>query len=95
MDNLKYSLKADAIGFLYRSAYNMAIGDDKMSIEFLHKINNELELGKYEILKPLLQKTTLELKKEQKLVWAEHILDIYKIYLSELLTATTNQTRTS
>lgn len=82
MTDLKNSLKADAVGNLYRAAFYLAQGDQNMALSFLQKSSSQINL---ENLKPLLENPQGELTTEaQAKLWAEKTLDEYRKLLNLL-----------
>lgn len=71
------SLESDAIGNLYRSALFMVKGQTNLSLIFLRKAHSVLkEKLPAQIVDVLKKKGTLS--EEQRLFWAEKILDQYR-----------------
>lgn len=67
----KYSMRADGIADLYRSALYLARGADEVGLDFLRKAREKLE---EKLVEPPGKLKT----HQQQLFWAERILDQYK-----------------
>ncbi|PIS14040.1 hypothetical protein COT65_01015 [Candidatus Shapirobacteria bacterium CG09_land_8_20_14_0_10_47_13] len=73
----KFDQKSDGIADLYRSALYLAKGADKLGLEFLRKAREKL--GRELVKSPDKLKN-----RQQKLLWAEKILDQYTKLRSSL-----------
>lgn len=80
MGAIKRSVKADAAGYLYRSAFYLAKGDEISGLFFLKKsleknpLNKDCELNKLIVNPKVLNNSRI------KKYWAEKILDWYQKY---------------
>lgn len=75
---MKYNKLADAIGYLYRTAFYLAKGDSKLALDFLEKAFRNINKDHIRFLKPLSEKPELIKEETKRLYWAEKILDEYK-----------------
>lgn len=82
MNDLKHSLKADAIANLYRAAFYLAKGEQTSALAFLSKSAKEINLKN---LKPILENPKKELSDlQKKRFWAEKTLDEYRRLFNSL-----------
>jgi hypothetical protein len=79
MAELKFRSDMDGLGWLYRSAFFLARGDEKEAIVFLNKADKQLDQYLKEDLKTLSKRPGKYLTGEkQRCFWAEKILDEYR-----------------
>lgn len=78
MGELKYSRKADKVGYLYRAALYLALGDGESGVLFLKQsrdVSREVRFL-YETLVKEIKRTQVD--ESWRRVFAEKILDEYK-----------------
>jgi len=84
MGEIKKSLKAEAIGNLYRTAFFLAQGRADQAIFFLKKAAAFLPEENLGDLNKLLENPLKNLSCSQKKYWAEKALDQYKKLISQI-----------
>lgn len=84
ISSLKRSPTADGLGFIYRAVYALAQGDLSNSVLFLKQaVKQSPNLGKDPAVQSVLNQPVEEIK-ENRLIWAEKLLDTCKAGLRGL-----------